>query len=801
MKVNKFENVYTHCAVNCYPHCLDVKHELVCFASRNSVAFYDLDKRKVVAICCQHKDMVNSVRWIADSADKHLISSSVDKTCVIWERTVTADESVDYGAKLVLAGHTDSVIVADSVWDNNTTSFISISSCNDKVVRYWKNDSLVLSKDVKSFIFDIKIYANLTLIPGLVIITTGSNELVTIQRFNVTNSTVESLISLKGHGDWIKTIDLCQFGENIFLASGSQDFIIRVYNIKPAFENNQNNLHEQSFSLKEETLSNSGSTTESAKVFAVSLETVLCSHEGWVTEVKWHLSQENKLYLLSSSMDKTIILWEPLDDIWNEAVRFGEVGGNAIGFFGCNSIPKRNQIVGYSFNGAVSIWQKQQSDRQWATSVPITGHFNEVTDLCWEPKGEYFLTCSADQTTRLHSHWKSALGPSTTWHEVGRPQVHGYDLKCIAMAGRLKFASGADEKVIRVFSATKYFIDSLMTINSSSPEGGDHSFFEGSEEEGIAECAVVPALGLSNSAVYDTSQMTDEQLKPRALTGPPTEEVLFQNTLWPEVQKLYGHGYELFALAVNRKGTLLASACKAATATHAAVILWDFRSCKILAHLPSHSLTVTQVRFSPDDRLLLSVSRDRTWALFDVSTAATTGAGEFPRVAFSDKRTGVHSRIIWDCAWTPDSRAFLTSSRDKSVVIWRIEEEKSSGGGDDEGAAAASSALQVTSLPAVLTLDESVTSVDVHGSLCDPYLCCLGLENGHLLLYSFNLTGVGDCWSLLCSFDRHCHTHVINRVRFSPKTVQSKEHRTAVVQLASCSSDRAVKLFEVELDL
>ena len=125
---------------------------------------------------------------------------------------MTADESVDYGAKLVLAGHTDSVIVADSVWDNNTTSFISISSCNDKVVRYWKNDSLVLSKDVKSFIFDIKIYANLTLIPGLVIITTGSNELVTIQRFNVTNSTVESLISLKGHGDWIKTIDLCQFG-------------------------------------------------------------------------------------------------------------------------------------------------------------------------------------------------------------------------------------------------------------------------------------------------------------------------------------------------------------------------------------------------------------------------------------------------------------------------------------------------------------------------------------------------------------------------------------------------------------
>lgn len=47
-----------------------------------------------------------------------------------------------------------------------------------------------------------------------------------------------------------------------------------------------------------------------------------------------------------------------------------------------------------------------------------------------------------------------------------------------------------------------------------------------------------------------------------------------QNTLWPEVQKLYGHGYELFALAARHDGALLASACKATTAEHAAIIIW-----------------------------------------------------------------------------------------------------------------------------------------------------------------------------------------------------------------------------------
>jgi len=58
------------------------------------------------------------------------------------------------------------------------------------------------------------------------------------------------------------------------------------------------------------------------------------------------------------------------------------------------------------------------------------------------------------------------------------------------------------------------------------------------------------------------------------ISEPPTEENLLQNTLWPEVQKLYGHGYEIFALAARHDGTLLASACKATTAEHAAIIIW-----------------------------------------------------------------------------------------------------------------------------------------------------------------------------------------------------------------------------------
>ena len=54
------------------------------------------------------------------------------------------------------------------------------------------------------------------------------------------------------------------------------------------------------------------------------------------------------------------------------------------------------------------------------------------------------------------------------------------------------------------------------------------------------------------------------QLLTRAVVspGPPLEEHLAANTLWPEVHKLYGHGNNLYALAAHPSGRLLASACQ-----------------------------------------------------------------------------------------------------------------------------------------------------------------------------------------------------------------------------------------------
>lgn len=58
---------------------------------------------------------------------------------------------------------------------------------------------------------------------------------------------------------------------------------------------------------------------------------------------------------------------------------------------------------------------------------------------------------------------------------------------------------------------------------------------------------------------------------------------------------------------------------------HAAIILWSTTSWKKLQSLSFHNLTVTQLAFSPDDRFLLAVSRDRNWSLWRKQDSSESG--------------------------------------------------------------------------------------------------------------------------------------------------------------------------------
>lgn len=70
------------------------------------------------------------------------------------------------------------------------------------------------------------------------------------------------------------------------------------------------------------------------------------------------------------------------------------------------------------------------------------------------------------------------------------------------------------------------------------------------DSQGLKPCSLVQGPDLAPNPM------------PSAVAGPPLEEHLAQNTLWPEVFKLYGHANHIFSMATDPRGAYLASACK-----------------------------------------------------------------------------------------------------------------------------------------------------------------------------------------------------------------------------------------------
>uniref|UniRef100_A0A8B9FIF7 Elongator complex protein 2 n=1 Tax=Amazona collaria TaxID=241587 RepID=A0A8B9FIF7_9PSIT len=658
---------------------------LLAFGSCRDVILYEPAMRRVATALRGHGGRVNCVRWVRrrdGASETELISGGSDKQLILWEWNGTG------------------------AWNDQLNA---LKFCSLEMDLLWM--SAYLSCLAAMF---------------------------------------QKTLVLPGHEDWIRGIEWAACGADLFLASCSQDCLIRIWKVctkskqLPEIEDDSIRLKENVFTVK-----------DTDTTYAITLESVLAGHENWVYAVHWQPSffkdgsMQQPMRIMSASMDKTVIIWEPDKEsgVWLEQVRVGEVGGNTLGFFDCQFSPDGSMIVAHAFHGALHLWKQATGNKkEWTPEVVISGHFNSVEDVQWDPEGEFIVSVGSDQTTRLFAPWKRKQETEVTWHEIARPQVHGYDMRCLAMIGRFQFVSGADEKVLRVFRAPRNFIENFSNITGIPVEK-----LCSHQSSDLPEGATVPALGLSNKAVFEgdmavqpaedeetfntiSNQYPEIYFQPLILTEPPPEDHLLQNTLWPEIQKLYGHGYEIFCVACNNSNTVIASACKASKKEHAAIILWSTASWKKLQSLLFHNLTVTQLAFSPNEKFLLAVSRDRNWSLWRKQDSSESGP-VFSCCAYTDKNTAVHSRIIWSCDWTPDSKYFITGSRDKKVIIW---------GSCDLSVNTEGNMLDsIKPCSAVLDAGDSVTAVSMSHVLTPDgrYIVAVGLENGKITLYTWKQSG------------------------------------------------------------
>uniref|UniRef100_T1HB76 Elongator complex protein 2 n=1 Tax=Rhodnius prolixus TaxID=13249 RepID=T1HB76_RHOPR len=766
------------------------ENNLVCYGSRNAVMIYKPEGkggRRVIKTLSSHKDRVNSVCWIRNTSDicnTELVSASTDHTVIVW--TLVKGEFLSTAH---LLGHTGPVNAIDAIYrkGNEPKSVVVVSA----------------SAQEFNCIETISLKRGLCFCVQIIVLTTVETPLLAFStdtchvHLYLLGSQCTKLISLTGHEDWVRTIDFTNLGNgNVFLATSSQDTTVRLWKISESSDEPDDG----SFKMSKLEFS-----VDSIK-FSVGLESVLCGHEGWVYGLQWApRNAGNTPTLMTASLDRTIILWSPHPEsgVWLERVRMGELGGNTLGYFGCKFSPTGEHILAHSYQGSFHMWTNEQD--QWKPAVTIGGHFDSVVDLGWEKQGRYLLSTGLDQTTRLHAPWVQESVDEVratelriwSWHEMSRPQVHGYAMNCIAVLPNFSFVSGAEEKVARAFKAPKNTLENLSFLSNVQVE---ESFLEGAESNPTG--AAVPSLGLSNQAVYTDKDLTEKQhpdnpkdeysesyFIAQQFKEPANDDALLQNTLWPEVMKLYGHGYEVFSLAATNKGDFIASSCKATTMDHAKIFLWNTNTWEKSDELPGHQLTITQMAFSPDDKYLLSVSRDRKWCLFEKQEF-----GKYTLKATTDKATGVHSRIIWTCAWSHDGLYFATGSREGKLAVWSV---------DGIANCSASPPLNGVILAGTpLDVKEAVTAAHfapIH-LISQTYLLAVGCESGIITLYSWSQQE--PSWILLYSLDNIAHHMTVKKLQFRPqlgRTGDISENNSDILQLASASLDNSVKVYNINL--
>ena len=655
------------------------------------------DKKGLQGLLTGHSDDVTAIKFspLEVNGCVIILSGSVDRTIRIWKASISS--SLNFTNESILEGHKGSVHCLAVV----PGSGFVVSGAADGIIKIWKvnapADSAACGSLVQSIVTSPKFFPLALALhwlersKSLILAVGGTKNIVQVYVADQSEHCIDftKRASLSGHAGWIRCLAFTQedkaIPSDLLLASASQDKYIRLWRIHQTDEiwdltrgaqNSPPILSTKSISNKVKHFK----TLET--MYSITFEALLIGHEDWIYTCLWKFCGM-KLQLLSASADNSLAIWVTDMDsgIWICTTRIGEIsaqkgsttatgtsGGLWIGLWS----PSGDAVVALGRNGSWRAWSLQAELDQWTESLGVSGHFKEVKGVAWERSGDYLLSASSDQTTRLHASWTDAN--TYSWHEFARPQIHGYDLNCIDTVGPYQFVSGSDEKLIRVFDEPQTTTEILQKLCKVALNN----------TRTLPAGANIPVLGLSNKSIDVTKgsaytipeEDQDHGLKESLvvlqksifdLDHPPFEGHLARHTLWPEVEKLYGHGYEISAVSASNDGTIVATACKASSQDYAVVRLYETRSWReVKPSLRAHSLTVTCLRFSDDDRYLLSVGRDRQWTVFE--RASFQSCTYYLRTM----NTKGHARMILGAAWAPSSvgRVFLTAGRDKLVKLW-----------------------------------------------------------------------------------------------------------------------------------
>lgn len=804
---------------NRYPAASDRGLEGVAFGAHHTIAIWTADEP--LEYLQGHGADITAVKFfsVPGVKDRLLVSGCLNGQLILWQRAGSSERWTLACRQTLTDGST---IHAISTCSDDSGLLFAASAAGPIFcirVTVGASDQVVQSTIHGKFALQPRYVpmaiaaAPLPGSPGIHVLAVGGSK-KDVQIFTVSTAAPEGPVrlvsTLNGHEGWIRSLAFTT-GEDVdtlVLASASQDRNIRLWTIA-RMRDGEDSGQVGSIPMDTTSLLDSELSFQSdlGSSYDVKLDALLIGHEDWIYTVQWAPNGTWPKRLLSASADNSLSIWETdqASGIWIATQRLGEISqqkgstsatGSTGGFWQGLWSPEGDAVMSLGKTGSWRIWQREGEEDDWTQLPAPTGHVKSVTGLTWSSNGGYLLSTSSDQTTRLWAQLKSSQYGG--WHEFSRCQIHGYNLNCIDSLGDTRFVSGADEKPMRVFEEPQAVANRLETMCGLKSKGGL-----------MPETAIIPVLGLSNKMMEASAGNTQAEpsladqddsdpKQDRPSSGIPLEDDLARRTLWPEIEKLYGHGYELSALACSHDSKLIASACRASSIDHAVIRIFctsDWQ--EVQPPLRAHTLTVTALRFSDDGAYLLSGGRDRQCVIWKRDGSRPD---EYVLVQAIPR---AHSKMVLGVAWASSRHAvsvFATVGRDGRLRIWlkRLGIEAEDGGWKHDEASGL-----------VVEADDAITAVDFCGSHAawkgdegrgaEWYLLAYGTEKGLVKTLGFALDlhgGVKLDWPTNVTGDETaCAAGPIRQVRWRPMADKAKAYR----QLAVASDDCSVQIFRVLL--
>ncbi|WP_372368853.1 DUF4062 domain-containing protein [Candidatus Uabimicrobium sp. HlEnr_7] len=401
--------------------CLDVNEKLWVCAGRedNAISIFSIESRNKIKSLYGHEDWVKSVAF--HPTKKLLVSGSRDKTVRIWNL-----ESNEEIAQFTHDAEVWSVVF-------HPTENKVISSSRDKSIRIWNLDDNICEKTLLGHtvggVNDIDISPC-----GNYLASGGEDKHIRVWNFH----SGECISVLHGHQARLHGVSFSPKGK--YLASCSKDKSVCLWNLKKKATLKQNDEHQDKISeinwqKPHYFLSASWDSTvkmwkengELAKTFKVdsgrvnsliydkdsekiiaagndrniyiwnsnNTKIIHSKHKSGITSLSL---SKNKKYLISSSRDKFIHLWD-LDS----GERLQRYSGHEDWVQKALFHPNNSQIASCSKDTTIRIWSVDSGECLFA----LREHKKWVRDIDYSPDGKYIVSVSGDCRICI---WDSTTG-------------------------------------------------------------------------------------------------------------------------------------------------------------------------------------------------------------------------------------------------------------------------------------------------------------------------------------------------------------------------------------------------------